>query len=319
MSVSGRLLRGMGGTWFLVSVFGLGCAKEAPPPASPAESSNTDESRDGSSETGSNASGEGARAPSEDASPAAEPELPDPAKLVGEICERTCARVDKECSQKAAKFCRASCRDYVNGTEKCPVEIHGALACQEDAESFRLCANIADEACTPLFRKMVECREGRVAPRVWGDTTRPKEEDPAAGLVAFAVPGFNITQLMPEPVTVKTQEPLAAEAMEPGEPGRFVIDAAAIEGKKLSAANELRTVTKYVGTACEPKLKLHGRFESFGAAHVRFDTVCKGGLEYHGVAHFYPDRVLFVAHIAKAADGLSDARRDAFLFGFKAK
>lgn len=316
MSVSGRLLRRVGGTWFLVSIIGLGCAQEAPPPSSPADSANTDQGRDGSSETGLSASG----APlSGETSPATEPELPDPAKLVGEICERTCVRVDQECNPKAAKFCRASCKDYVNGTERCPVEIHGALACQENAESFRLCANIADEACTQLFLKMVECREGRVEPRVWGDTARPKAEDPAAGLVAFAVPGFNITQLMPEPVTVKSQSPLSAEAMEAGEPGRFVIDEAPIEGKKLSAANELRTVTKYVGLACEPKLKLHGRFESFGAAHVRFDTVCKGGLEYHGVAHFYPERVLFVSHIAKAADGLSDARRDAFLFGFKGK
>lgn len=317
MGSSGRFVTALCGSWFVVSGVGLGCSKEGPAPSSPsAERSEADPARPRAATSVESSEHSSA---DEDADVSSEPSLPNPAELVAAICERTCVRVDKECNQKAAKFCRATCRDYVEGTRKCPVEIHGALACQEDAESFRLCANIADEACTPLFRRMVECREGRVAARVWGDTSQPKSEDPAAGLVSYPVPGFNITQLMPEPVTVKSQDPLSAEAYEPGEPGKFVIDAAPIEGKKLSAANELRTVTKYVGPACEAKLKLHGRFESFGAAHVRFDTVCKDGIEYHGVAHFYPDRVLFVAHVAKAADGLSDARRDAFLFGFKGK
>ncbi len=315
MVSSGRFVTALCGSLLIVS--GFGCSKGEPPPSSPSDESSQATPHRGSAAEGKE--GHDSTGTDGDVEGSSEPSLPDPAQLVSAICERTCVRVDKECNQKAAKFCRASCRDYVAGTQKCPVEIHGALACQEDAESFRLCANIADEACTQLFRRMVECREGRVEPRVWGDTTQPKSEDPAAGLVPYPVPGFNITQLMPEPVTVKSEDPLSVEAYEPGEPGKFVIASAPIEGKKLSAANELRTVTKYVGLACEAKLKLHGRFESFGAAHVRFDTVCKDGIEYHGVAHFYPDRVLFVAHVAKAADGLSDARRDAFLFGFKGK
>jgi hypothetical protein len=240
---------------------------------------------------------------------------PKPADLIGLICEKTCQRVEKNCQAKEAKFCRASCRDYVSGAEHCPVEIHGALSCQQNAEDFQLCANISDEACVPLFRKMVDCRTGKIPPRVWGDMSMDAKANHGKGLGPVDLAGYSMTQLMPEGTKVDAGPPLKAQKSDGS--ARFVIDAVALEGKTISSASILRTVTKYVGNACQPKLKLHGRFESGNVVHTRFDTTCKDGTEYHGVAHFWPDRALMVAHIGPSSAALDEGRRDAFLFGFK--
>jgi hypothetical protein len=240
---------------------------------------------------------------------------PKPADLIGLVCEKTCQRVEKNCSAKEAKFCRASCRDYVSGAEHCPVEIHGALSCQQDAEDFRLCANISDEACVPLFRKMIDCRTGKVPPRVWGDMSREAKADHGKGLHPLKLSGYSMTQLMPEGTQVDAGPPFKANKSNGA--GRFVIEAVPLEGKTLSSASMLRTVTKYVGVACQPKLRLHGRFESGHVVHSRFDTTCKDGTEYHGLAHFWPDRALMVAHVGPASAALEEGPRDAFLFGFK--
>jgi hypothetical protein len=239
---------------------------------------------------------------------------PSPADQIGLICAKTCQRVEKNCSEKQGKFCHASCRDYVAGAEHCPVEIHGALSCQQSAEDFQLCANISDEACVPLFRKMVDCRTGKAKPRVWGDTSLDAKTDFAKGFTALDLPGYSMTQLMPDGTKVPAGSPLKIEV--PDGAGRFLIEAVPLEGKVLSAPTMLRTVTKYVGLACQPKLRLHGKFESGHVMHSRFDTICKDGTEYHGVAHFWPDRALMVSHVGPASANLEEGRRDAFLFGF---
>ena len=318
----GSILWNVGGASALsLCVFSSACGGKAPQAenAEPASSSGAAEASPASSsgstpETGPGAAQAEAESPTEGA-PAPPAKGADPAKLVLEICERTCDRVEKQCDAKQTKFCRASCRDYASGAEHCPVEIHGALACQENAEDFQLCANISDEACVPLFRKMVECRTGKAKPRVWGDTSLDAKTDFAAGLKPLTVSGYGMTQLMPEGTSVKGGD--AYRALKTDGSARWVIEATSLEGSTLSNTTILRTVTKYVGNACQPKLRLHGRFESGGVLHTRFDTVCKDGTEYHGVAHFWPARVLMVAHIGPGSTALEEGRRDAFLFGFK--
>jgi hypothetical protein len=165
---------------------------------------------------------------------------------------------------------------------------------------------------------MVDCRTGKTKPRVWGDTSLDAKTDFTKGLASVDIPTYGMTQLMPEGTKIPNVTPLHVEV--PAEGGaKFVIDAVPLEGKTVSAPSMLRTVTKYVGLACQPKLRLHGKFESGKVVHIRFDTSCKDGTEYHGVAHFWPDRVLMISHIGPGSAALEEGRRDAFLFGFRVR
>jgi hypothetical protein len=315
--LTGLLLGAVGG----LGLVNCGGAKEpAAAPSASGEASTAAANTETDPQSGAKTDGEPGSAADDSRSPAGrDAELaatePKPADLIGLICEKTCQRVEKNCEKKQAKFCRASCRDYVSGAEHCPVEIHGALSCQQNAEDFQLCANISDEACVPLFRKMVDCRAGKTPPRVWGDMSMEAKANHGKGLHPIKLSGYSMTQLMPEDTQVDAGPPLKAQKVDGA--ARFVIEAVPLEGKTISNASILRTVTKYVGNACQPKLRLHGRFESGHVVHTRFDTTCKDGTEYHGVAHFWPDRALMVAHIGPASVQLEEGPRDAYLFGFK--
>jgi hypothetical protein len=81
----------------------------------------------------------------------------------------------------------------------------------------------------------------------------------------------------------------------------------------------LRTATKYVGNSCQPKLRLHGRFESQGVIHVRFDTVCEDGRAYHGILHFWDGKsVVATTQLdSELPAGEKNPNLEAFLFGFQ--
>lgn len=241
---------------------------------------------------------------------------PPPGPEIAAVCEKICVKVDSACNERSAKFCRASCRDYVGGADTCPTEIHAALSCQESADAFLLCTNIAAEACAPHYRRMQDCRDGRAAPVPWGSAAKMESKPEHPGFEERTFSELGLKQLVPLGLTVKSQDPFRAESTEGA--GIFIVQSAPLEGAKLTNMVILRTASAFVGPVCEAKLRLHGRYEKFGVAHMRFDTVCKDGVEYHGMAHFWPDRAVFVAHRGVATAVPPEATLDAFLYGFDA-
>lgn len=251
------------------------------------------------------------------AAPSKEQEVA-PSELVAELCRGICARVKKSCSGRAADFCNASCGDYVDGAEACPTEVHAALTCQTSADDFLLCSNIAAESCAPLYRTMSDCRDGRVAPIAWGQAIESgKKEDIPAGFARLFVKEAAFSVLAPVGATVTQSEGEKFKSVTTHDGFEYVVEAVSRDNKKpLDAKTLLRLTTEYVGNACQPKLRLHGRYETQGVVHTRFDTVCADGTEMRGMMHFWEENVV-AAFTRRSPAGVANPNFEPFVFSFE--
>lgn len=303
----------VGGVIGVISACASSPAAETPEPA-PAPSAEPPSEEPPPAESPSE---EPPKEPSPEGPPAAEG--PSPTELVATICEETCQKVQGACNERAASFCRASCGDYVSGAETCPVEVHAALSCQKSADDFLLCSNIAAESCANLYRTMKKCRDGEVEPKPWGVASNaPAESDVPPGFVKKSVSAHGFSQLMPEAAKLETKEGGAFEMTHEDASGiTYVTKSLELnQTSKPTSASILRTTTKYVGNDCQPKLRLHGRFETAGVIHVRFDTVCSSGTTYHGIVHFWDGKAVVATTIVKS-ESVQNPNLEAFLFGFE--
>lgn len=236
---------------------------------------------------------------------------------VAAICETTCGKMDGACSSRAANFCRASCRDYVSAAQKCPVEVEDALSCQGEADDFLLCSNIAAESCAPLFRDMKNCRDGLSEPKTRSASDSEETEFPEGFTrVRFDAEGFS---LVAPTNTQATGAGLTFSAQGQDAQGiEYLAAALKTEGKKPDASRILRAATAYVGLACQPKLRLHGRYENHDVIHVRFDTVCEDGSAFHGMLHFWNNQGIATTtrHSAELASQ-ENPQLESFLFSFE--
>lgn len=301
----------------LASLLVIACAGQAPP---------TQPAQEQSAPVGERTSQQPVQVepPASDAPEEAAPqpvESPEPAEpataIVARVCEEGCAKMDSACNERAASFCRASCRDYVSAAEKCPVEVEDALSCQATADDFLLCSNIAAESCTPLFRAMKECREGRAEPQE-RKAKEPEKSRVPEGWARFTVAQDGYSVLAPQTMTLTAtansykatgQDQLGIEyRLEPLQTG----------GREPTASNILRSATAYLGNDCQPKLRLHGRYESAGVIHIRFDTTCKDGSAWHGMLHFWgKSGAVTTSFHSPAQAALENPHLEAFLFSFE--
>lgn len=249
---------------------------------------------------------------------ASEPSGPAPTELVGELCSEICSRVKKSCSSRAADFCNASCGDYVTGAEKCPTEVHAALHCQTSADDFLLCSNIAAESCAPLYREMTDCRNGVSSPKPWGQKSEPKtDENVPSGFARLTVDAGGFSNLAPVGAKVNPLDGGLFKAEAENEGFRYVIEAVSVDNdQKPDAKTLLRATTKYVGNDCQPKLRLHGRYETQGVVHTRFDTVCKDGTEIRGMMHFWEKSIVAIS-VRRDEPGKANPNLEPFIFSFE--
>jgi len=310
------------GVGFL-GLFGVACAAATPSSKEPAGVSETpaevktDEPSPAETSPVSSEATETAEGPSEPKEDpvSAAPPAPDGPEIVAGICEEICAKTDKACSERAATFCRASCRDYVTSAEKCPVEIEDALRCQSEADDFLLCSNIAAESCAPLYRDMKACREGTAEPKKRDAQAVSAGPNAPEGWATREVPSFGFSVLMPEADLSEKEGGFRAVAEMGGH--RFVVEPLETEGRKPNAKRILRWASQYVGNDCQPKLRLHGRFESKGVIHVRFDTVCADESERHGMLHLWPNKGVVAVIEQKTGEApLESSVSEKFLFSF---
>ncbi len=295
------------------TILGLGCA---PPPATPAEPEPAPER-----EPEPISEPEPEPEPEPDSEPAPPPV--DPTKIVLDQCEEICARTEKACSARAADFCRASCRDYEMGAQKCPVEIHEALKCQSEAGDFNLCSNIAAETCAPLYVRMQDCRSDKVSPEPWGQTH--------AEVTTSELPkGWERMRYEEFGFSVAGPTSLAREEKDGGLFRAVGTDASHTEyivelvekgnTRPPTDVSILKTATKFVGNDCQPKLRLHGRFDKKGVIFVRFDTVCKDGAVYHGMLHLFDGKALVLTTKERAEyaePGKMPGLLEDFIFSFE--
>lgn len=217
-----------------------------------------------------------------------------PAAQVEQICESNCQRMDSACPRSAER-CRSSCRDYVAGAAKCPVEIYEALTCQSEAEDFLLCSNVSPEECGALVRGMKACQNGSAAPAIWGKKKAEKKSDgPPADWVRLVHPELGFSILFPPRASwTKVDGHDTASATIVNLNYRATVRSLA--GKKVNDGLILRTVVSELGKACEADIRLHGRYETQGTTHIRFNSSCKGEEDYYGVLHIKGDHALLVS------------------------
>src|SRR5690606_12653073 len=228
-----------------------------------------------------------------------------------------CQRMDAAC-RRSAEFCRSSCRDYVASAEKCPVEIYAALTCQSNAEDFLLCSNVSPEECASAVRAMQNCQNGTATPAVWGEKKQEESSaGPPAGWVRLAHPRLGFSILFPPGATwsqVGENEVASVRSDELN----YRATIRSLAGKKINDSLILRTVVSELGKTCEADIRLHGRYETQGTTHIRFNSSCKGQENYYGILHIKGEMALFVSiHRPGHADAPPE-HLESLVFGYDA-
>jgi len=218
-----------------------------------------------------------------------------PVDVVRELCELNCQKADAVCTASTAEFCRASCRDYVSGAEDCPVEIAEALRCQNTAADFEICSNIAAASCSELYRDLEACRTGKSPPRVWGQRVEASHEDGLpSGWEMLEEANFGFSSLMPQGFTLeKTEDGFKSSGSAP-DGGSYATVGYRLKSKP-SDIQVMNIAIAYVGKGCGEDLRMHGRFESKGVTHVRFDAPCESGGGYRGFLHQWGQQLVLTA------------------------
>lgn len=234
------------------------------------------------------------------------------------LCERLCGRVEAECKEPAAEGCRASCKDYLQTWERCPVEVEEALTCQAEAQDAMLCANVAAASCVPTFSELAQCRAGRQPPK-------PREATAASEAEQERVPDgwqrledaeLGISLLLPSGAA--REEGAVQLSVQEGDLTYVVESPPPLKGEPTDKAL-LKAVLDYVGTACHKALKVHGRFETGDVVHIHFDTTCKDGTHWRGMLHVSHQRTVATSARSGTPFTTEEAanRLEALFYGFR--
>lgn len=249
--------------------------------------------------------------------PTPEPAKPTARERIRTLCAEGCAKMEARCKEATVDVCRANCENFESDGETCPVEVEDALACQSEADDVIPCSNTAAESCVVPYRAMRECTTGRVPPKKERTAERQEsQEEIPAGFERTSEARLGLSLLFPTPVTrASGDEPLRLSATL----GEFEFRAEALPLVLPHPTDKtiLKTALDFVGFSCQPKLRLHGRFESESIIHVRFDTACKDGVEWHGAFHFLDERVVVAAVRTKSKPASPIPHFEEFLFSVR--
>ena len=206
-------------------------------------------------------------------------------------CSALCASATETCSHKSARECRANCGKYQGLAERCEIEILGAIRCQAAIPKF-VCSNLASE-CTQQFQALSACEQGAETPL-------------AVPSNALALPsgwervrdievGFEIGL----PAGAKVGE-LGGHRTWTAEGPEGVNYRVAVLPALAGAATEKRlmeAVLGYLGHACQPVVRLHGRFETERDVAERFNARCENGRRWRGILRASAAQLVLVAEV----------------------
>jgi len=261
----------------------------SPPPASQ-PSANADDRAESAKAEPSNAKSDEAAEPVTTAATEAKPDAPadntKPSPSAGqrpidEACRKLTERTEQKCTKQVASLYAVSCRRYVKAT-KCEQELVRAVECQLKATDDLLCAHQADPKCSEAARELKICEKG-TAP---GEQTQPEDLTLPAGWEKIDDSKLGFTVAMPRGTSLDAAASRRTWKAEESGIAYLVADVEPPAGK-LNSAAVLRTITNYIGTRCQSKLKVHGQLETKGTTLVLYDSVCSDGTEWHGMMHFW--------------------------------
>lgn len=211
-------------------------------------------------------------------------------RALDDACEKIVERAEQRCSKKVAGLYAVSCRRYAKA-EKCEQEITRALECQLKTTDDLLCAHQADPNCTEVTHQQKACEKG-TAPI---EQTQAEDLTLPSGWAKISDSQLGFTVAMPKGATLDTS---AAKRTWKADDGAiaYIVAATDAPAGKLNNAAILRTITNYVGTRCQLKLKVHGELEIKGTTVVQYDSGCIDGTEWHGMMHFWDGNAVSTAY-----------------------
>lgn len=251
------------------------------------------------------------------AAPPAEAPKPSALERIRTLCAEGCSKMEGRCKEASVDVCRVNCENFESDGERCPFEVEDALACQAEADDVIPCSNTAAESCVRQYRAMRECTMGRVPPRQASEGAQTEApEDVPDGFARVSDARLGLSLLFPEPLVRASGEEALRLSATLGE-FEFRAETLPIAVPNPTDKTILKTALDFLGFACQSKLRLHGRFESEGVIHVRFDTACKDGVEWHGAFHFLDQRVAVTAVRAKTKPSNPIPHFEDFLFSVR--
>jgi hypothetical protein len=209
-------------------------------------------------------------------------------------CSALCASASETCSHKSARECRANCGKYQTLADRCEVQILGAIRCQAAIPKF-VCSNLASE-CTQQFQALSACEAG-------AEVTPPVPSNELAlpsgwQRVRDIEVGFEIAL----PAGAKVGE-LGGHRTWTAEGPLGVNYLVAVLPPLAGAATEKRlmeAVLRYLGHACQPAVRLHGRFETDHDVAERFNARCENGRRWRGILRASGQQLLLIAEVLAA-------------------
>ena len=206
-------------------------------------------------------------------------------------CSALCASASETCSHKSARECRANCGKYQALAERCEVQILGAIRCQAAIPKF-VCSNLASE-CTQQFQALSACEQGtETAPLVpSNELALPSGwqavRDIEVGFEIALPAGAKVGEL-------KGHRTWTAEG--PAGVNYIVTVLPALAGT-ATEKRLMEAVLHYLGHACQPAVRLHGRFETDRDVAERFNARCENGRRWRGILRASREQLVLVAEV----------------------
>ncbi len=267
--------------WALLTLNLVACANtppphepkgEAPPEASEPESVKAADETDTVSSDGSQ---------SKEADTTAAGTEKSKRRALDETCDKIAERAEQKCQKKVAALYATNCRRYAK-SDKCEAEISRLLECQLKTKEELLCAHQADPNCTEATQQLKTCEKG-TAPI---EQTQAEDLTLPSGWAKISDTQLGFTVALPKGAALDEGASKRTWKAEDGAI-KYVVAATDAPAGKLSNASILRTITNYVGTRCQLKLKVHGELDIKGTTVVQYDSGCTDGSERHGMMHFW--------------------------------
>jgi hypothetical protein len=274
-------------TWMLAAV----CVVTAcynPPPAQQPQGGATGEpgsAAEPGTAPGTSPTSSAAASAAASAQPGAEFAVPS----VTEVCEKLCARADKNCTKDNATKCRASCDRYVRLADRCENDVRRALQCQQKATNEMLCSAQADPKCTKEFKGLTACEKGETGA---GQGTTQDFTLPASW-TKVQDDQLKFTVMMPPGAALDPKAPRRTWQAEDNGVTYLVSEVDPPKGNPDKAF--LGMAVAYVGGKCQMGMKLHGRFQNKGKLMMQFDSYCPDKTEYHGAIHLWENKAVVTA------------------------
>ncbi len=255
--------------------------------------------------------------PEPTAAPPAQAPRPSALERIRALCAEGCSKMEGRCKETSVDVCRVNCENFESDGERCPVEVEDALTCQSTADDVIPCSNTAAESCVQQYRAMRECATGRVPPRRESESAKTEApEEVPDGFERVSDPRLGLSLLFPESLVRASGEEALRLSATLGE-FEFRAETLPVAVPNPTDKTILKTALDFLGFPGQSKLRLHGRFESEGVIHVRFDTACKDGVEWHGAFHFLDERAVVAAVRTKSKPATPIPHFEDFLFSVR--